>query len=101
MTTALDHPHAALLQQHREQILALFSSLNVVIVGVLCESSPIRLHEIHDIEFVAKVPLQRSLGNILKTEVELDNLLGLDTYIHDLSCECEESRMARKDVIPL
>ena len=101
MTTALDHPHAALLAQHREQILALFATLNVASVGVLCESSLLRLQKIHDIEFVAVVPLQRSLDNILKTEVALDNLLGVDTYIHDLSFDCEETRLARKDAIPL
>jgi hypothetical protein len=53
------------------------------------------------VEFVAEFPIERGLGNILAAEVALDQLLGFDTFIHELSVECEESRIARKDALPL
>jgi hypothetical protein len=91
----------AVVQRHRDDIAHIFAALGATLIGVLSDESSLRRVDLHGVEFVAEFPIVRGLGNILAAEVALDQLLGFDTFIHELSVECEESRIARKDALPL
>jgi len=106
MTTTMHPPldeagRLAVVQRHRDDIAQIFATLGATLIGVLSDESTLRRVDLHGVEFVAEFPIERGLGNILTAEVALDQLLGFDTFIHELSVGCEESRIARKDALPL
>ncbi|MFZ9706830.1 MAG: hypothetical protein ACO3CG_03220 [Ilumatobacteraceae bacterium] len=101
MTTALDHPHAALLQQHREQILALFATYRVAEVRLLDDSSQLRRPDLFDVEFVAELPRQYGYDGVGKLENDLETLTGLRVHLHELFVDCYANRTAREDSKPL
>ena len=101
MTTALDRPHASLLAQHREQILALFARYDVSEIRLLDASSELRRCDLFDIEFVAELPRHFGYDGLGRLEHELETLIGVRVHLYELFVDCQMNRTAREDSKPL